>query len=295
VSSLLDAWSAATAEGLAQHVAETKQTGARQWVSNLGDASRLSIEARLKPEWLEVEGLLPPAVALIEPGFGIFAVNSAVTPGLRLCAGEHDRRLRLRADVPVLDDTAIARRIGQLCAGLAAVDSWLASGAAGGPSSPSIETEAADFDLQQLCREAGWPFTVRDGDTVAVELEVPGVYRQAVLERRGSGVAVSAPVLAEAPTSANCSRAVAGFLLRITGALRMAAAVSDGDGVAFAIRFAAPPAAAELAHAFAALSVAWRCGAREAAVLARDEGIARRYLAARGEAGPDEVHNTHSS
>jgi hypothetical protein len=59
----------------------------------------------------------------------------------------------------------------------------------------------------------------------------------------------------------------------------MARAAVDGGEVRFEVVFGSPPAAAELGHAFAALSVACRIAAREAAVLWSDARIARAYLA----------------
>jgi len=148
--------------------------------------------------------------------------------------------------------------------------------------------------LANLCRESGWAFVERDG-RLAVDIDVPGAFCQALVEARGYGVGVTVPVLdagATTPRAAVCERALGTFLLRVCGIVRLARVAADiADGAAsprFEVVFETRPCGAELAHAFAALSVASRVAAREAAVLSSDETVAGPYLAEweRKEGGP---------
>jgi hypothetical protein len=91
--------------------------------------------------------------------------------------------------------------------------------------------------------------------------------------------------LVRANAAAEMSRqALAVFLLTVSGALRMArgyAMAADGqESYGFQVCLPAAPAAEEIDHALAALSIAYRMCAREADVLLND-AAARCYLAAR--------------
>jgi len=85
------------------------------------------------------------------------------------------------------------------------------------------------------------------------------------------------------PETGSCGEAVAIFLLRCCGWLRMARGVGDPASERLAPRFevalAADPSPNELSEALSALSVAVRFGAEEVRVLARSKELARRYLA----------------
>jgi hypothetical protein len=278
MSLLLDTWTAGVTTGLARSAAAVKQTAPRRWTFAMPNAGALVIDAQLTEEWLQLDAPLASLEAEARLGFGVLAANATMPAGWRLCAAARESQLRLRADVPLLEEIAPAQRVERLCQGLAVVEAWLANGAADGPLDVGVP-QALDrtYDLECACRETGWPFTARDSDTVMVELNVPGAFQQAAFERRRRGMVISAPVLEQASPSPICAAAATRFLLALTGAVRMVSAVSEDGRVDFRVCFDCPPAGPELAHALAALSVAWRCGGREASVLARDERIARLY------------------
>jgi hypothetical protein len=107
-----------------------------------------------------------------------------------------------------------------------------------------------------------------------------------MVETRDDASVVASVSLADVLTSdpgavtAVCREAVGLLGIRTGGATRMARAVAEGaDGLRYEVVLGERPSPAELGHAFAALSVACRIAAREAAVLRRDEAVARAYVA----------------
>src|SRR5439155_10563598 len=146
----------------------------------------------------------------------------------------------------------------------------------------------AATDLRELCGLTGWGFVEREPGRLAVDLDVPGMFWQAIVEARGEvGLSAAVPVLdptvADAePPDPVCRQALGLLLLRACGVVRMArAAAKTQDGATharFEVVFGSQPCVAELTHAFAALSVACRVVSREAAVLWTDEVVARAYI-----------------
>jgi hypothetical protein len=262
------------------------------WSFAPASAPGLRTTAKLTDDWLLVDAAVPEFAAGMSP-WEAFAANALLPSGLKWCTGPSDGTLRLRAELPVLEQLSIVGAVQEVCAGLAAAVELLVPAvaaqreAARRPQSAIRNPQwvagatAAEVDLQQLCAETTWPLTLRGPATVMIELDVPGAFQQAVVELQpGRGLVASLPVVSELPRSPVCAAAVGVFLLRITGAVRMVrAAMRASDGfVCFEVVRAATPAPAELAEGFAALSVAWRCAGREAAVLAGDELVARLYL-----------------
>ena len=215
----------------------------------------------------------------------ILGWNGRLPPGLRLLLAAAPPFVRCRVDLVVEPggDEAEVDRAGRLTDAVAsmAVLETLGDGVATPASTPPQDAG----DLAALCRETEWPLHER-GAVLAVDLDVPGGAHQALVERRGDGtVAAAVPVLDAAmavlpAASAAGRRAVAVLLLRTSGLVRLVRAAAPAADVA-AARFEVVhrrPAPAELAHGFAALSVACRRAAAEALALWSDETVARRYL-----------------
>jgi hypothetical protein len=153
------------------------------------------------------------------------------------------------------------------------------------PAGPSV-APVAQAELDRLCEETGWVFTRRDSGCLAVDLEGTAQFSQAQLERRADGDVALSVVLDDChpeTETGSGGEAVAIFLLRCCGWLRMARGVGDPASERLAPRFevalAADPSPNELSEALSALSVAVRFGAEEVRVLGRSEELARRYLA----------------
>ena len=250
------------------------------WAFGPAGAPELRATASMTDDWLLFDAPLPKPVGGVT-AWDVFAANALLPGGLKGCAGASDGTLRLRAELPLVEQLPLVRSVQEVCAGLAAAAAWLRPAGLDAPPAPSAETTSDGVDLQQLCAETAWPFTVRGADTAMVELDVPGAFQQAsVALQLDRGLVVSVPVLSEPLRAPVCATAVGAFLLRATGAVRMVRAATGTSRVpvCFEVVRAAMPAPAELAEGFAALSLAWRCAAREAAVLAADQRVAEWYV-----------------
>jgi len=258
------------------------------WTFAPAGAPDLHATVLMTDDWLLFDAPFPePATGL--SAWDVFEANALLRGGLKGCTAASERALRLRAEVPLPEHLPVGGLVQEVCAGLAAAASGIGPAALGplptsSAATPDAGDAAAGVDLQQLCAETSWPLTLRGSDTVMVELDVPGVFQQAAIELQPHrGVVVSVPVLSEPPQVSACETAVGAFLLRVTGAVRMVRAATGASRgpVCFEVVPGATPAAptaVELAHAFAALSLAWRCAGREAAVLAADERVAELYV-----------------
>jgi len=112
-----------------------------------------------------------------------------------------------------------------------------------------------------------------------VTLETGLEFHQAVLTVDGSALRISVPLTTDgASRPAVCHTAVAALALRASAVVRVARAAAVNTELCFEVVLADAPAATEVGHALAALSVACRMSARATGVLADDEVVAGRYL-----------------
>jgi hypothetical protein len=140
-------------------------------------------------------------------------------------------------------------------------------------------------DLAELCQLAGWPSNQRSGGRIAVPLDVPGSYAQAiVIPRSRIRAAVEFP-LEQQRLSAQSRQAVGVLLLRLAGCVRwIRGAVHVEDGRELAVlegQLDTAPCAAGLNHLLSALSVGARMVMRELPALACPQ-TAEKYLSIRG-------------
>jgi hypothetical protein len=284
MSRVHDAWRDAVASSLEAHAAAVEQPAPGHWTFAPLPARAPRGSARIAGEWLTVDVPLPARLARTLDGrWHALAANASLPAGLKLCTAAADHRLHLRADVPLLEDAAPALRIRHLCAGIDAALAALPAPPHSDAQSPSLDpgTRAtSDFDLQERCRETQWPCTDRGAQTVMVQLDVSGAFQQAAVELQpGRGIVASVPLLAAPLPAPPHETAVSRLLLATAGALRMVrpARTPGPASVGFEVVFTHVPAAEELAHAFAALSLAWRYAGRETEILARDVRIAQLY------------------
>jgi len=160
------------------------------------------------------------------------------------------------------------------------------------PVLPENAAASGALDLSALCREAGWPFTERDGGRLAVELETaPSAgFHQALVQalpgEAGVGISVDLQVM---PDLSSVSREALGlFLLTATGALRMPRAIARLAGehatVGFEVRLGRAADAFAVGLALGACSVACDMCGPEVKVL-QNERLARAYLAIRLSSG----------
>lgn len=193
-----------------------------------------------------------------------------------------DGSLRLRAEIPIVEDADLTTRVRETCGGFETGRSLKAE-----LSSPadSPAGEAEPIDLKRLCSEAGWPLAERGGRRLAVELEVPGGFSQALLIPEKQGVRISCEVATLDAITEECRQAVGGFLLAACGLVRMARASVNANGTPpvarFEVVFATAPSPMEISSALESLSVGCSLCGEEIKTL-QVPAIAERYLALRG-------------
>ena len=205
--------------------------------------------------------------------------KNAALPGHVKFALSPEGGLQLRAEIPLDEDAGplIRKARDGFDAALAAL-----AGEKCVPIANETPRPVSQDDLKRLCDDAGWIATPRGDDACVVELECPGAFHQATLVANGGGVRASVP-LAKCDESAADSVAATGhFLLTAAGVVRMARPIlefSEGRVIpAFEVSFSAMPAAAHLAHALSALSVACQLCGEEAKAL-HDTNVAGEFLA----------------
>ena len=255
-----------------------------RWAFTLSNGTDLAARARVDDGWLLLTAALGDGSVSPARSWELLRRNAVLDGGARVAVRAGRPGLHACAELPLDDEVDLPRRVLEACGGLKAANERLVCAPDGtGDAMTSVASEGASADLPCLCRESGWSFVEREGGRLGVDLDVPGAFQQAIVEPRGRGVAVTVPVLeAAGPSPSVCEQALGLLLLRVCGIVRMARAAADlGDGVPqarFEVVFGSRPCAAELTHAFAALSVACRIAGREAAVLWTDEKIAGAYL-----------------
>jgi hypothetical protein len=143
---------------------------------------------------------------------------------------------------------------------------------------------AAGVGLGDLLRETSWPFTERGPNDFSAHLEADSA-PPARITMNEHGFVFSVELVRSNAAAEVTQQALTVFLLTASSALRLVRARAvDGDGqrsFGFQVCLPAAPAAEEIDHALAALSIAYRMCARETKVLL-NEVAARCYLAARG-------------
>jgi len=259
----------------------------------------LVITARIEGPWLLLDAPLEPALDSLSHARSLWTLLEADTQppgGVKLALLGEESGLRARAELPLDvggDLTARLAAVGRgygaaaalVCGDVAPVlDGALGSGPA--PVADPVEPLEATAvgELSRLCEDAGWVFTSRSSERLMVDLEVGDRFSQAKLERRTEGgLALVSDIEGCSPATDGCGRAMAIFLLRANGWLRMirAAAEISGNGLQprFEMIFELDPSPEELSEALSALSVAVRLGAAELRVLARSPEVAESYLA----------------
>lgn len=256
-------------------------SGNHRWKFALANGRRIPASARVTEGWL----LFDAPLQGIDEGrdlWRLLALNARLGGGAKFAlAGPHTR---LRAEIALTDEIDAATRLTQTCAALKEALS-LAEGLRddGPPHRSIISTNRAS--LPSLCNEAGWAFTERDGDRLAVSLEARSGFHQALIEPSRGGVSISTEIMRAQNLSQLSRQSLGVLLLRASAELRMArAAVEEEEGqwsVRFETRFDSVPGSMEIDRALAALSLACALCAREVKSL-QDDFLARRYLAIGG-------------
>ncbi|MGA2173519.1 MAG: hypothetical protein ABSH38_00910 [Verrucomicrobiota bacterium] len=208
-------------------------------------------------------------------------VRNASFDGLAKIVLTYDGSPRLRAEIPVTEDVVLTTRVREVCRGFEA--EWTHKDE---HSLAEASPEGAEpMDLKSLCSEAGWPFVERGDRKLAVELEVPGGFSQALLIPTEHGVRITCEVATLDAIAEECRQAVSGFLLAASGLVRMGRASVNAIGTSpaaqFEVVFGTAPSPPEISSALECLSIACSLCGEEIKTL-QVPAIAERYLALRG-------------
>jgi hypothetical protein len=277
-------------DALRSRVIELKQVGPQRWECQLRGHKRQAASARVADDWLHLR--LPiEQVIEVDRIEEFLTWNGQLEGPSKFCL--EDRQLCLAAEIPISDEIPFLPRLE---AALQGVDQGLRM--LNRPeASPVAASEPASapgtaIDLAALCREAGWPHVVRPSGELAIELDVPRSFHQAILR---AGPEQRLDLTVEIGSLHNLTpssrRAVAVLLLSAAGVVRLARPAAAADAkrsMLWQVSLTPDVTAAELGHGLAALSVACRQCAREVKLL-EDESIANDYLRVRGWSAPPKV------
>jgi hypothetical protein len=193
---------------------------------------------------------------------------------------------RLRADIPLLVNTAAGRDWVVQQLRLSSASMLIAAGLDAHPEAssevggPLPEAELLAF----ACTAGGWNAAVKADGTVRIDVPIRGALRSVMLQAGEAGIRTSVALAAGAlaGASAPCRAAAGHFLLRASAALRWARAFARGenaalDAVGFECLIAAPPDEQALLMAVDTLTAACELFGREVEVLLEHAEIADRY------------------
>jgi hypothetical protein len=226
----------------------------------------------------------------------MLAQNVELAGGVKFTLADDPPLPCLAAEIPFdEDESGLGARISRACDGFS--QAWL--GFTGGqcPGEPDLEDPPATsdkarsnelaFDFVAVCKETGWPATERPGNQVAVELDVPGCFCQALVQPMGrEGLHFGVDMAAASAVSVTSRHAISVVLLHACEILRMARAVTRTAGgnttYGWEVSLDRIAGARDVEYALGALSIACGLSVREVSVFQQDESLARRYLMLRG-------------
>ena len=260
--------------------------GLSSWQFELLNGAPHVVTARADDNWLLLAADLGGGDVKPESLWSALAQNASL-PGFAKVALRDNGPVQLCAEIPLHDDDnlpdALPLRLREACGGFASA--WANTD----PHPAVVIVPPAEgektIDLKRLSSDAGWPFTERGAGKLAVDLEVPDGYHQALLIPAGCGIRVQSDLATLDNLPDECHRAIGGFLLAASGLVRLVrAAVSAGEGrpvARFEVVFSTPPSPFEISSALESLSVGCSLCGEEIKTL-QEPAVARSYLALRG-------------
>jgi hypothetical protein len=271
-------------------MAVVEESAPRRWSVRAKGPAAPRLLAEVADGFLILSGRL--ASANLPARWDLLRTNADLG-GLVKIVAALDGNLYLRADIPLLTDNDIGRRLGQ--AGRALGDA-LSAVRNRREVSKAASAEPSPLDLPRLCAEAGWQGSSRRGDCCAVPLETHAGAYTALITGLDGEVQVRVELACWDSLSPTCRDALAAFLLTANDRLRLARATVDEDETTGAaqleVRFEAPATASELRSALEALSVGAELCAPMADILQHDEA-AKLFLSVRG--GPQDREKIRQS
>jgi hypothetical protein len=274
---------AATLRALDRCFEQVKQDGPWRWHCVAQNGARLPMEASLGEGFLHLAcsaGATQACTSSLERAlFG----NDSLAGGVKFALDAKSHGLDMRADIAVVDEAQLHRRIQCALDGFHHGVQILKPVESDGVPVAELGAEASVAGVAELLRESAWTCTERGPGDLSVELDAESL-PPARIHAAGAGLAVNVELARLNATTGAARQSLAVFLLTATGALRLVRAygVQRGEQEIFGLQVGVPsaPVMEEIDHSLAALSLAYRVCAREANLLL-NEAAARCYLAAR--------------
>ena len=273
---------------------EIRKEGPSRWSFAVGPEETIEVTASVDQEWVVMDTPLAACEGAqwLQPKrvWNLLHANATVTGGAKFAVAGNPRAIRLRAEIPLRDEIDLQGRIRDACVGFQEALRCFRCRKSGlsvdGPEpSHSANPGPSDTRLQALCAEAGWASSGRPDGGVAVSLEVPDGYYQAILRTHDRGLlSVWVELVSEGSSWPQDSwKALGVFLLQACGHLktvRAAARHLDSGATTAGLQVVLDPSAGseELGRAFSALSVACNLIGKEVKIL-REEVVGKEYLA----------------
>jgi hypothetical protein len=274
---------AATLRVLNRCFEQVKQDGPWRWQCVAQNGTRLPIAASLAEGFLHLAcGAGAAAGGADRLERALFA-NDSLAGGVKFALGAKRHCLDMQADIAVVDEAQLYRRIRCALDGFHRGVQILKSSEPDEVHDAAHGGEATVAGVADLLRESAWTCAERGPGDFSVELDAESL-PPARIRAAGDGLAMNVEIarLNAPPGAARQSLAV--FLLTATGALRLVRAygVRRDEQELFGLQVGVPsaPVMEEIDHSLAALSFAYRMCAREANLLL-NEAAARCYLTAR--------------
>ena len=279
---------------LNQAAGDLQERGPCRWSFAVGPEESTEVTARLDQEWVLIDMPLTacegahrlPSRRL----WDLLKANGRLPGGAKFVVAGTPRSIRLRAEIPVDEETDLTGRMRNACLGLQEALALFRRRKTGqwGDKAEPLRPEnpgPSGASLEALCTEAGWAFSERPDGTIAVRLEVEDGYYQAAVSRdSGGSLSVWVELANQESWPPDSWKALGVFLLQacahlktVRGAVRR---LDRGAATAgFEVVVDPPAGSEELGRAFRALSVACSLVRKEVRIL-REEVVGKEYLAA---------------
>lgn len=212
-------------------------------------------------------------------------VNDTLAGGVKLALNSSSRGLHLQTEIEVRDERQLLDRFQSALEGFhqgVGLLNSLDCDLRGARDAERHETIYAT-KLGELLRESSWVCKERGANDYSAELDSTSA-PLAKIRMTEEGLDLRVELLRAHVAAEVSRRALAVFLLRMSGGLRMArayaATAEEQECFGFRVWLPSAPDGEEIDHALGALSMAHRMCAREMSVLL-DEAAARCYMAAR--------------
>jgi hypothetical protein len=277
-------------ESLKKWSTSVEQVGGGRWKLALANGKSFALSAEVEDQWLTLDAPVSDRVTR-EAMWDLLRLNTTLEGPSKFLLLPDNRSVHLRAELLLEDDQSedrfddesdyVSERLHHACTGMKAAFQRFH-----GKPTYSIEQGVSDEsrleELRRRCDNAGWPFTERSEGKLAVELDTPEGFYQALVEQQDAGARVSIEITRCASLGETSRQALSALLLKCGALVRLARpSIEETDNsvaARFEVSFGGMPTAIEVRSALSSLSVACAICGREARVLG-DPSIAKQYLA----------------